>query len=114
MGKLLPEERTDTVTARNIAYFTQFKSAHRDKLAFLHYNGRARLPQYRTTGWSAADWLYLQGTASTAPIGSTDQTVTVADTGPFSIAPDAFGHPTSDLVIRMPSSVRSSFVNTTS
>lgn len=99
VGKLLPEERTDTVTVANRTYFKRFKADFPAKTVLMHYNGRARMPSYRTTGWFAGDWLYRPGTATAARLDATATTVTVADVAPFSLAPDAMGHATQDLVI---------------
>ena len=77
VGKLLPEERTDTVTVANRTYFKRFKADFPDKTVLMHYNGRARQPAYRTTGWFAGDWLYRPGTSTSMRLDATARTVTV-------------------------------------
>jgi hypothetical protein len=99
MGKALPEERTDTVTDRNLHYFNRFKNEHPDKLVLLHYNGRGRLPGYRTGSWYAGDWLHFAGATATTAVAVDDTVLTVDDASRFSAPTDAFGNVGADLVL---------------
>ena len=99
MGKVLPEERTDTVTARNLGYFNRFKRAYPDKIALLHFNGRGRLPQYRTSAWAAGDWLHFAGATVTAEVQVSDTILRVDDASGFTAPTDAYGNVGADLVL---------------
>lgn len=99
MGKALPEERTDTVTARNLIYFDRFKREHPSTLVLLHYNGRGRLPSYRTDSWYAGDWLHFAGATVVTAVGVDDTVLTVDAASAFSAPTDAFGNVGADLVL---------------
>jgi hypothetical protein len=99
MGKVLPEERTDTVTARNLTYFNRFKRQHPDKIVLIHYNGRGRLPDYRTSTWQAGDWLHYAGATVTAAVHPGDTVFTVDDATGFTAPTDPYGTVGADLVL---------------
>ena len=99
VAKLLPEERTDTVTMRNAIFFTRFKQRYPSKLALLHMNGRARLPMFETEGWFAGWWLYRAGTRTVEALGKDTTTLRVTETTPFRLEIDCFGRCWEDLVI---------------
>jgi len=99
IAKMLQEERTDTVTAANLAYVTRFKAAYPGKFAILHLNGRARLPTFETAGWFAGWWLYRAGALTNKPAGPTTDLVQVSDLTPFQLETDNFGGTWADLVI---------------
>jgi hypothetical protein len=99
MGKVLPEERTDTVTARNLVYFNRFKREHPDKIVLIHYNGRGRLPEYRTTTWQAGDWLHFAGVTVTGAVQTSDTVLTVDDVTGFTAPTDPYGNVGADLVL---------------
>lgn len=99
MGKVLPEERTDTVTARNLVYFNRFKREHPGKIMLLHYNGRARLPQYRTASWWAGDWLHHAGATVSGPVQAADTELSVDDASGFTAPTDPYGTVGADLVL---------------
>jgi hypothetical protein len=99
MGKVLPEERTDTVTARNLVYFNRFKRAHPDTIVLIHYNGRGRLPQYRTSTWQAGDWLHFAGATVTDAVHVGDTVLSVDDPAGFSAPTDPYGTVGADLVL---------------
>lgn len=99
MGKALPEERTDTVTDRNLVYFDRFKREHPDTVVVLHYNGRGRLPSYRTASWYAGDWLHFAGATVTTAVAVTDTVLSVDDASGFSAPTDPFGNVGADLVL---------------
>ena len=98
-GKVLAEERRDTVSGRNIEYFTRFKREHPDKFVLVHLDGAGRLPDFETTGWWAGAWLYKAGTALTQAAAAADTVLAVASTGAFQLAPDRFGQVWSDIVV---------------
>ncbi len=79
-GKVLAEERSDTVSSRNIEYFTRFKREHADKFVLVHLDGAGRLPDFETTGWWAGAWLYKAGTALTQAAAAADTVLAVAST----------------------------------
>lgn len=99
MGKVLPEERTDTVTARNVPYFNRFKRDHPDAVVVLHYNGRGRLPLYRAGSWYAGDWLHFAGATVTSAVGTGDTVLSVDDASGFSAPTDPYGTVGADLVL---------------
>jgi hypothetical protein len=98
-GKLVAEERNDTVTERNIEYFSRFKQDRPDATVIWHLNGRGRLPEFETDGWWAGYWLYRAGTTLTAPVTADDTTLAVASTTVFDLEFDAFGDKWSDVVL---------------
>lgn len=99
IGKLLPEERTDTVTERNIPYFRRFKQRYPRKVALLHLNGRSRLPTFETEGWYAGWWLYEAGTLTVEPLSRYSTRIPVDDIKLFKLEADGFGNLSDDLVI---------------
>lgn len=101
VAKLLREERTDTVTEKNLTYLTRFKQRYPHKLALLHLNGRARLPQFETEGWFAGWWLYRAGTTTVNAVDAAATSLGVNDSQRFSLTADAFGESWEDLVITL-------------
>jgi TAT (twin-arginine translocation) pathway signal sequence len=99
LGKVLQEERTDTVTARNAAYFAEFKSRNPGKLVLAHVNGQACLADFVGAGWWPGFWLYRVGATLTAPLSSADGSATVSDPSQFSLNRDVFGDQWADLAI---------------
>ncbi len=99
LGKVLQEERTDTVAARNAAYFAQFKSRNPGKLVLAHVNGQACLADFVGPGWWPGFWLYRVGATLTAPLSSADGSATVSDPSLFSLNRDVFGDQWADLAI---------------
>jgi hypothetical protein len=98
-GKVLPEERSDTVSSRNLEYFTRFKREHPDKFVLVHLDGAGRLPEFETTGWWAGAWLYKAGTVLTRAAAAADTVLAVASTAAFHLVPDRFGQVWSDIVV---------------
>ncbi|ABK17346.1 hypothetical protein [Syntrophobacter fumaroxidans] len=99
VGKLIPEERTDTVTERNIRYFRQFKKRYPHKVTLLHLNGRSRLPTFETEGWYAGWWLYQAGTLMVESLTRSATRISVSDIGRFELEADGFGNLWEDLII---------------
>jgi thiol-disulfide isomerase/thioredoxin len=62
IGKVFAEERNDTVSEKNLEYFTRFKARHPEKLVVTHVNGRARLHSFEEGSFFAGHWLYKAGT----------------------------------------------------
>lgn len=98
-GKLLPEERADTVSSRNIEYFAQFKRDFPNKFALMHFDGAGRLPEFETSDWWAGAWLYRAGTTLVQAVSATDTQIHVATTASFDLVGDNFGGLWSDLVV---------------
>lgn len=98
-GKLLAEERTDTVSARNTQYFAQFKAQFPTQIALLHLNGVGRLPRFETEGWFPGFWLYAQGTRLSTAISASSGQFVVDDLTPFEFTTDAFGGRWIDIVV---------------
>ncbi len=65
----------------------------------LHYNGRGRLPRYRTGSWHASDWLHYAGATVTGAVHATDTVLTVDDASGFTAPTDAYGNVGADLVL---------------
>ncbi len=61
MGKALQEEKA-VLTDKSVAYYTQFKKDHPEKLVLLHYNGNARDVRYESGEFFDGHWLYHNGT----------------------------------------------------
>ena len=99
IGKALQEERSDTVGARTVDYFTRFKQQFPNKLVLLHLNGRARLPTFETQGWSAGWWLYRVGSVLTGAVSPEDTVLQVASTANFKLRADAYGGVGDDIVL---------------
>ena len=79
LGKVLQEERTDTVTARNAAYFAEFKRRNPSKLVLAHVNGQAWLADFVGPGWWPGFWLYRVGATLTVPLSPADGSATASD-----------------------------------
>jgi hypothetical protein len=60
MGKAMDEENRG-LEQRNPEFFTRFKKNHPDQVVLLHFNGNARLPDYRMEKFHAGHWLYFNG-----------------------------------------------------
>lgn len=99
LGKVLFEERTDTVTDTNAEYFAQFKTRNPDKLVIAHVNGQGCLESYVGDDWWPGFWLYRPGSPLTADLGAGDTTAPVADTAWFRLNREVFGESWADLVI---------------
>ncbi len=99
IGKVLQEERTDTVGPQTVDYFTTFKQHYPAKLVLVHLNGRARLPRFETAGWSAGWWLYRVGSLLTSAVDPSDTVIRVASTANFKLRADAYGGIGDDIVL---------------
>lgn len=99
VGKLLPETRTDTVTDRNLTYFSLYKKRNPGKMVLLHLYGLGRLPGFETSGWYAGWWLYRAGTSTLEAVGADATEIRVEDPSRFQLVEDNFGGVWDDLVI---------------
>jgi len=83
-GKVLDEEVPGR-SARNIDFFTKFKTAHPEQLVMLHYNGNARDPRDHTEKFFAGHWLYYNGAkiVEDVPAGAGESEIKVDNPGLF-------------------------------
>lgn len=82
-GKMFLEELADLPDAQTRDWFTTFKRRHPDKLVLLHFNGKARRPQFHREAFFAGHWLYYAGTTLTADIKPRDTLLKVAHSSVF-------------------------------
>ncbi len=101
LGKVLREERGDTVTANNIDYFSRFKKNHPKKVVLAHINGRARLPDFELGSFFPGHWLYRVGTVLTRSISTNElETILhVENTNIFSLRNGLFANAPDDICI---------------
>lgn len=99
VGKLLQEERKDSVNANNIAYFRHLKTKFPRKMCLMHFNSMGRLPDFETENWYPGWWLRR---ASLPTLGNTSRnsgTITVGDLNGIELVADGFGNSWQDLMI---------------
>lgn len=99
IGKALQEERTEISGPQTVEYFNRYKQDYPEKTVLLHHNGRARLPNFETEGWSAGWWLYREGGVLRASADPQDTVLHVDSTSNFKLRSDLEGHIGDDLVI---------------
>jgi hypothetical protein len=83
MGLISKAQSEEAPRDRVAPYLSQFKERYPDQIVLLHYNGRARLPQYERERFFAGHWIHYQGSPVTGdiPATSSDTTFSVARAG---------------------------------
>lgn len=99
VGKLLQEERKDSVTANNIAYFKHLKTKFPRKMCLMHFNSMGRLPDFETENWYPGWWLRRASVATVGNSSRNSNTITVDDLNGIELVPDGFGNTWQDLMI---------------
>jgi len=99
VGKLLQEERKDSVSANNIAYFQHLKTKFPRKMCLLHFNSMGRLPDFETENWYPGWWLRRASLPSVGNTSRLSDTIQVDDLTGIELTPDGFGNSWQDLMI---------------
>jgi hypothetical protein len=83
MGLISKAQAEEGPRDRVIPYLNQFKDRYPDQIALLHYNGRARLPQFERERFFPGHWIHYEGSLVTAdiPEASSDTTIRVTRAG---------------------------------
>jgi hypothetical protein len=76
MGLIAKAQSEEAPRDRVIAYLNQFKELYPDQIALLHYNGRARLPQFEPDRFFPGHWIHYEGSLVTSGIPATEADTT--------------------------------------
>ncbi len=80
MGLIAKAQSEEAPRDRVIPYLNQFKERYPDQLVLLHYNGRARLPQFEPERFFPGHWIHYEGSPVTTDIPATSEDTTIGVT----------------------------------
>jgi hypothetical protein len=76
MGLIAKAQSEEAPRDRVLPYLNQFKDRYPDQLVLLHYNGRARLPQFEPERFFPGHWIHYEGSLITTGIPATSEDTT--------------------------------------
>lgn len=76
MGLIAKAQSEEAPRDRVIPYLNQFKDRYPDQIVLLHYNGRARLPQFERERFFPGHWIHYEGALVTSDIPATEEDTT--------------------------------------
>lgn len=77
MGLIAKAQSEEAPRDRVIQYLNQFKDRFPDQLVLLHYNGRARLPQFEPERFFPGHWIHYEGSLVTTDLSATSEDATI-------------------------------------
>jgi hypothetical protein len=101
-SKAMNEELLNLNASVCRSYFNQYADKHPDQFVIIHYNGRARDPNFRIGKYYAGHWIYHPGCLLTQDISAGDEYINVENGSLFKINFGLSGYQKNDDIVLVP------------